>query len=83
MVTLTTACAGHNCEDILMAYLYAKHSREGPLLFQTELEDLGLSDGIWRQTGHGRKRTACIQRFDSFFGNETLVPSRFTLQGVT
>lgn len=72
-----------NCEDVLMAYLHAHHTRTPPLYVKPfSKTDIGKKDGISKTKGHIKAREACVRRFNEAFGAETLVTSDVVVQRV-
>lgn len=69
----------NNCEDILMSFLHAHHTRVAPVFMDAPFKDTGLVKGISTEPGHLKARSACVREFKEKFGNDTLVSSTLVL----
>lgn len=69
----------NNCEDILMSFLHAHHTRVPPIWFKIPFIDTGLKKGISTNPKHLPARTACVRHFAQVLGNDTLVSSDLVL----
>jgi alpha-1,4-N-acetylglucosaminyltransferase EXTL3 len=73
-----------NCEDILMSFLHAYHTRQTPLYVKPHrFKDTGLVHGVSTNKNHLKERAVCVRVFAEEFGNDTLVESStvFTRMG--
>ncbi|EGP92052.1 uncharacterized protein MYCGRDRAFT_107566 [Zymoseptoria tritici IPO323] len=70
-----------NCEDILMAFIHAHHTRKSPLYVKPyKMVDTGMKDGISAAGDHLKHRAACVSKFAEEFGQDTLVSSDAVFQ---
>jgi hypothetical protein len=72
-----------NCEDIVMSFLYAHHSRLPPIYFKAPFEDDGLVVGISAKPGHYEARTECVRHMQKVMGKDTLVSTSMVIERYT
>lgn len=62
---------GTNCEDLLMNFIVARKTGLAPFLAHVpgDVRHIMVSSGISSDPGHVNRRSLCLQKFESLFGN--------------
>jgi hypothetical protein len=68
-----------NCEDIVMAFIYAHYSRTPPLHINAPFVDGADMVGIAGMPGHYEARTECVRHITELYGPDTLILSSVVL----
>lgn len=66
-----------------MSYIHARVTQTAPIYYQAGFRDLSEGkSGISTGKQHLARRTACIQKFNGLFGQETLRYSNFAVKAL-